>query len=127
MDASLYRLLADLTVLIHLGFVAFVMAGGFLVLRWRRLAWVHLPSAIWGALIELGGWICPLTPLENEWRRQAGLRGYEGSFVEQYLTPVLYPSGLTRELQIGLGLVVIALNAMIYGWMCYRGYETREH
>ncbi len=123
MDASLYRFLADLTLLIHLGFVTVVVAGGLLVLRWRRLAWVHVPCAVWGALIDLGGWICPLTPLENHWRRQAGLHGYEGSFVEHYLTPVLYPSELTRELQIGLGLVVIALNVVIYGWIWHRGRQ----
>ena len=122
-DASLYSFLADLTVLVHLGFVAVVVAGGLLVLRWHRLSWVHVPCALWGVLIELGGWICPLTPLENHWRRQADLQGYEGSFVEHYLTPVLYPSELTRELQITLGLMVIAVNIVIYGWIWCRGHQ----
>jgi len=120
MDASFYGLLADLTVLIHLGFVTVVVAGGLPVLRWRRLAWVHVPCAVWGVLIELGGWICPLTPLENRWRRQAGLHDYDGSFVEHYLIPVLYPAELTREIQIGLGLVVATLNILIYCWIWRR-------
>ena len=121
MDVFLYRFLADLTILIHLGFVTVVVAGGLLVLRCRRFAWVHVPCAAWGAPIELGGWICPPTPFENHWRRQAALHGYEGGLVEHYLIPVLYTSGLTRELQIGLGLVVITLNVVIYGWMWRRG------
>ena len=120
MDAFFYSFLAGLTVLIHLAFVMFVVAGGILLLRWRRLACVHIPCAVWGALISLGGWRCPLTPLENYWRGQARLPGYEGSFIEHYLIPVLYPTSLTREIQVDLGMVVIALNAMIYGWIWYR-------
>jgi hypothetical protein len=109
-----YRLLADLVLLVHAAFVAFVMLGGLAVLRWRRLAWAHLPVVVWGAGIEFAGGICPLTPLENHWRRLAGEQGYMGGFVEHYLMAALYPEGLTRGLQIVLGLVVLAVNAAVY-------------
>jgi len=115
-----YRLLADLVVLVHFAFVLFVVGGAFLVLRWRRLAWVHLPAAIWGALIEFAGWICPLTPLENRLRVLGGSAGYRGGFVEHYVIPVLYPRGLTREVQVVLGMIVIVINIVIYGWLLYR-------
>jgi hypothetical protein len=106
--------------LAHLAFVVFVVGGGLLVLRWPRLAWVHLPAALWGALIEFAGWICPLTPLENWLRRRAGVSDYAGGFVEHYVLPVLYPVGLTRGLQVGLGVAVILLNLVIYGWIFHR-------
>ena len=110
----LYRLLADLVVILHLGFVLFVVLGGLLALRWPRAAWLHLPAALWGAGIEFLQGICPLTPLENHLRRLGGEAGYSGGFVEHYLLPVLYPVGLGRGLQIGLGIAVVALNAVIY-------------
>jgi hypothetical protein len=116
-----YGTLADAVVVLHLGFVVFVLAGGFLALRWRWLVWLHLPAATWGAANELFGWSCPLTPLENALRAAAGGAPYAGGFVEHYLLPVLYPGGLTREIQIGLGFVVIALNAMAYGLLLVRG------
>ena len=109
-----YRLLADFVLVVHAAFVAFVMLGGLAVLRWPRLAWVHLPVVIWGAGIEFAGGICPLTPLENHWRRLAGEQGYTGGFVEQYVLAALYPEGLTRGVQLALGLLVIAVNAVIY-------------
>jgi Protein of Unknown function (DUF2784) len=109
-----YRLLADLVLVVHAAFVVFVMLGGLAVLRWPRLAWVHLPVVIWGAGIEFAGGICPLTPLENHWRRLAGEQGYTGGFVEQYVLAALYPEGLTRGIQLALGLLVIAVNAVIY-------------
>jgi hypothetical protein len=109
-----YRLLADVVLLVHAAFVVFVMLGGLAVLRWPRLAWVHLPVVAWGAGIEFAGGICPLTPLENHWRRLAGEQGYMGGFVEHYLMAALYPEGLTRGLQIVLGLVVLAVNAAVY-------------
>ncbi len=109
-----YGALAELVVILHFGFVLFVLFGGLLVL-WRRwVVWLHLPAAVWGALIELSGWICPLTPLENAFRRQGGLAGYSGGFVEHYILPVLYPHGLTRSVQLVLGLIVLALNGAIY-------------
>src|SRR5207245_7190726 len=77
----LYRVLADVVVLLHTTFVVFVVVGGFLVWRWRWVVWAHVPCALWGIAIEYGGWICPLTPLENAFRARAGLEGYRGGFV----------------------------------------------
>ena len=105
---------ADVVVVFHLLFVLFVIFGGLLALWWPKLAYVHLPVAVYGALIELVGWICPLTPLEKRLRESAGLEGYQGGFVEHYILPVLYPSGLTRNVQLVLGGMVIAVNLAIY-------------
>ena len=112
--------LADLVVLLHMGFVVFVVAGGLLALRWRRMAWVHVPCAVWGAWIEFAGWICPLTPLEIWLRRRAGEAGYETGFIEHYVLPVLYPSELTRSTQVVLGIVVVVLNMALYAWLWRR-------
>jgi len=120
-----YRLLADLVLLVHAFFVAFVVLGGLAVLRWPRIAWVHLPVVAWGAGIEFMGGICPLTPLENHWRRLAGEQGYGGGFVEHYLLAALYPDGLTRGVQVTLGLVVLAVNAAIYGYIWRRKKTSR--
>jgi hypothetical protein len=109
------RLLADALVVVHALFVVFVVAGGALVLRRPRLAWLHVPAVLWGAWVELTGTICPLTPLENALRRTAGDAGYAGGFIEHYLVPVLYPEGLTPPLQTGFGLAVVAINAVLYG------------
>jgi len=114
------RLLADGIVVLHFLFIAFVVLGGVLALRWPRLAWVHLPAACWGAAIELSGWICPLTPLENRFRQAAGEAGYAGSFIDHYLLPILYPAGLTREIQYGLAAVVIVVNVAVYGCLLRR-------
>ena len=99
----------------HALFVAFVVLGGLLALRWPWIAAAHLPAAVWGALIELRGWVCPLTPLEKSLRAAAGDAGYQGGFIEHYLLPVLYPAGLTRDVQLTLGSLVIAVNLVIYG------------
>ncbi len=109
-----YRVLADGVLLLHLLFILFVVGGGLIVLRRPRLAWVHLPVALWGALIEFVGWTCPLTPLENALRRLAGEAGYSGGFVEHYLLPIVYPGALTREIQIVLGLLVVGINLLVY-------------
>jgi hypothetical protein len=93
-----------------------VALGGLLVLRFPRVAWVHVPVALYGALIEFVGFICPLTPLENWLRRRGGEAGYAGGFIEHYITAALYPSGLTREIQIALGVGVLLLNAIVYGF-----------
>ncbi len=114
-----YGLMADALLLLHGGFVLFVVAGGLLVLRWPWLAWLHLPAALWGAVIEFAGFVCPLTPLENAWRRAAGGTGYQGGFIEHYILPVLYPRALTRNTQLVLGLVVVLLNLFIY-WRVFR-------
>jgi hypothetical protein len=110
----LFRSAADLVLVVHLAFVLFVVLGGLLALRWRRMAWVHVPVALYGAAIEFVGFICPLTPLEVWLRRRGGEAGYEGGFVEHYVTAALYPSGLTREVQIALGTGVLVLNAIVY-------------
>jgi len=109
-----YRLLADATVVLHLAFVLFVVAGGLVVVRRPRVAWVHLPAAAWGAWVEFAGWICPLTPVENWLRQQAGQAVYTVSFVDRYLLPVLYPSALTREAQWVMGGLVLAVNTVVY-------------
>jgi hypothetical protein len=116
----LYRLLADIVLVLHLAFVFFVAAGGLVVLRWPRVAWLHVPAAVWGALIMFAGWICPLTPLENRLRRLGGEAGYDGGFVEEYVLAILYPSGLTRTHQIGLGVLVLVLNLAVYAYVLRR-------
>lgn len=116
----LYRVLADLVLVVHFLFIAFVVAGGFAAVRWPRLAWAHIPCFVWGALIEFAGWICPLTPLENDLRVASGQAGYSRGFIEHYLLPVIYPGALTREIQIWLGLSVLALNAVAYAWLVRR-------
>jgi hypothetical protein len=120
-------MLADLVVALHFAFVLFVVLGGLLVLRWPRLAYVHVPAAIWGVLIEFAGWVCPLTPLENSLRVRAGEAGYEGSFVEHYILPMLYPSALTRNVQFLLGALVLALNLAIYAYLLRRTRRTRRN
>lgn len=110
----IYRLLADAVLLVHLAFIVFVVSGGLLLRRWPRLAWLHVPAVLWGVGIELSGAICPLTPLENTLRRLGGEAGYAGGFVENYLLPIVYPPGLTRQWQIALGLGVAALNVAAY-------------
>lgn len=107
-------MLADLVVLLHVLFVAFVVFGGLLALRWPRIIWLHVPAAVWGVLIEFTGWICPLTPLENRLREAAGESAYEGDFVGRYILPALYPEGLTRTSQLILGAVAMAINGVIY-------------
>jgi hypothetical protein len=110
----IYRVLADLVLVVHLAFVLFVVLGGLLVLRWPRLAWLHVPAAIWGVLIEYTGWICPLTPLENSFRMRGGEAGYSGGFIEHYIQPLLYPAGLTRSTQVVLGSLALVLNLTAY-------------
>jgi hypothetical protein len=109
-----YLALADLVVLLHALFVLFVVFGGLIVLRRPRLAWLHLPAAVWGAAIELGGWICPLTYLENHLRRLGGEAGYSVTCIERYLEPILYPLGLTQNTQRILGLAALLVNLSIY-------------
>jgi hypothetical protein len=122
----LHRIGADAVVVLHAAFVAFVVLGGLLALRWRRAVWVHLPAAAWGAWIELSGGICPLTPLEIWLRRQGGEAAYAGGFIERWLLPALYPPSLTREVQLALGLAVLAANAAIYTWVATRALHRRR-
>ena len=117
----IFRLLADALVIVHFAFIAFVVAGGFLALRHRAWAAVHLPAAAWGAWTEFTGTICPLTPWENALRARAGDAGYRGGFVEHYLIPLIYPAALDASTQFVLGSVVIGLNAVVYAFVWWRG------
>ena len=119
------RILADAVVVLHALFVAFVLAGGLLALWRGGFAWVHLPAAAWGAWVEFTGTICPLTPLENQWRRAAGEAGYPGGFVEHYVVPALYPEGLTPRAQVAFGIVVVAVNAAVYALVWRRARRKR--
>ena len=117
----LHAIAADLVVLLHLAFILFVVTGGLLALKWRRLAWLHVPAALWGALIEFTGGICPLTPLENLLRQASGSQGYASGFIEHYILPLIYPADLTRGLQFYLGLGVVVLNGLVYSvWFAQR-------
>lgn len=109
-----WRILADLVVALHFAFIAFVTAGGFLTWRWPRLAWVHALALAWGLWILAAGALCPLTPLENAWRARAGGLGYAGGFIEHYITPVIYPAGLTRGFQAVLAAGLVVLNTLAY-------------
>jgi len=121
----LYGILADIVVWVHLGFVLFSVLGALLVVWWRRVLWLHLPAVFWAVWIEMTGKTCPLTPLENWLRNQAGQGGYRGDFVEHYLMSVLYPVGLTRNWQILLALFVIIINSALYGYILFRDRSTR--
>ena len=105
---------ADLVVAAHLAFIVFAVFGGLLLIKWPGFLWLHLAAVGWAGFVEFSGWICPLTPLEN-WLR--GDRRYESDFVSHYILPVLYPEGLTRAVQIGLGIFVVVLNAAVYTWI----------
>lgn len=115
-----YRILADLVLLLHAAFVAFVLLGGLLALRWRRAWMVHVPAAAWGAAVELFGWLCPLTPLEHALRRAGGGAADSTSFVERYVVPLVYPAELTRDLQLLLGAGVVIVNIIVYAFVLRR-------
>ncbi len=115
-----YRAAADAILVAHFAFVLFAVLGALLVLRWPRLAWLHLPAAGWAAVVEFSGWTCPLTPLEQALRRSAGDAGYAGDFIERYMVSLLYPDGLTRNVQMALGATVVVMNAAIYIWVIAR-------
>lgn len=116
----LSRLTADAVLVLHLAFIVFAMLGGLLALHWRWMPCLHVPAALWGFFVEATGRICPLTPLENTLRQQAGQSGFSGGFVEHYLIPLIYPSGLTRDVQWLLAGVVVAVNLAVYGWVLAR-------
>ena len=124
MRPIVFRILADLVVGVHFGFILFVLFGALLVLRWRALLIPHLAAVAWGAMIEFGGWICPLTPLENHLRYRAGLTPYSGDFVQRYLLSVMYPNGLTRNTQLLLGLIVLAINGAAYTVIFFRRNDS---
>lgn len=116
----IYGALADAVLVFHLAFIVFVMAGALLVLRWPWVAWLHVPSFLWGAVMELAGWICPLTPLELWLRELAGSAGYEVRFLEHYLLRLIYPGSLTRGMQIAIGAGVLVVNGLLYARLLRR-------
>ena len=115
-----YHLAALAFALVHFAFIVFVVVGGVFVLRWPWLMWIHLPAAIWGALIEFYGWYCPLTTWENACLRRAGRAGYDNGFIEHYLFAVIYPDGLTRGMQIAIGVFVLVVNVAVYVRLTFR-------
>ncbi len=121
----LSRIAADLVLAVHLGFIVFVILGGLLLLRFPKTMYLHIPAAVWGAFVEISGRICPLTTWENDLRQSAGESGYAESFVEHYLVPIIYPAGLTRDVQLTLAGIVVFANLVIYGWLLYRWNRSR--
>jgi hypothetical protein len=124
MNPTTAHMLATAVVLVHLSYIGFVIAGAFLVLRWRKLSYLHLAAVVWAVYVEWGGATCPLTPLENNLRAAAGLDEYAGDFVAEYIFPVLYPNGLTRRTQLFIGGAVVMLNSCIYMMVLRRGRST---
>lgn len=122
----LLRFLADLTLIIHLLFIIFVVLGALLAIKWKWIMWVHIPCAIWGALLEINYWICPLTYLENYFHKLANEAGYTGGFIEHYLIHIIYPPGLTPGLQLILGILVVVINLIIYGFICWKYLLTKN-
>ena len=120
-----HRLAADAVLLLHLGFILFVLLGGVLAVRWRWAPLLHLPAVAWGVYIELSGGLCPLTPLENRLRIAAGEAGYSGGFIEHYLLALIYPAGLTQDVQYVLAAIVVGVNALAYGWVGRRRRRSR--
>ena len=114
-----YRLAAETVLLLHLAFIAFALLGAAIAARWRWLILVHLPAAAWGFFVEITGRICPLTHAENYLRIRAGQSGYAESFIEHYLLAIIYPAGLTREIQLVLASVVVLINVAIYAWLFF--------
>jgi len=124
-ESQMNHIIADMIVMLHLAFVLFAVLGGFLVF-WRQwLAWLHLPAVIWAGYVELSGSVCPLTPLENRFRLRGGQEGYTNSFIEHMVGSLLYPPGLTRQMQILMGTGVVLMNLVIYGWLVYRSRHRR--
>lgn len=115
-----YALAADLVVVVHAAFVVFAGLGGLLALRWRWIPWVHIPAACWAGFVEISNRVCPLTPVENSLRQAAGTRVYTGDFIEHYVEALLYPSDLTRQLQIGLAATLVVLNVAAYAFVWHR-------
>lgn len=120
-----YRIAADGLVLFHLLFIIFVLCGGLLALKWRALIWLHLPAAVWGVMVEIFQWMCPLTQWENYLRMAAGQSGYGNGFIEHYLIPLIYPAGLTHAIQIGLGTLVLTINVLVY-LLIFRQWKSKR-
>ena len=121
----IYRIAADLVLVLHAAFIVFVAAGIALVVLRPWLVWLHLPAVLWVALLEFNGWYCPLTPLEVALRERAGDAGYAGGFIEHYVVAAMYPAGLTRDMQLVLGVVVVAINVAGYALIWWRRKSVR--
>lgn len=106
--------IADAIVLLHLAFIVFVLLGGWLALRWRWLLWLHIPAVAWGCAVEFLHLYCPLTVWENHFRALAGKAGYADDFIQHYILNLIYPSGLTPQLQIVFGAIVVVINVLAY-------------
>jgi hypothetical protein len=122
----LIYLAANTVLLVHAAFIVFAVLGAWLALRWRWVIWLHLPCALWAATVVGMGWICPLTPLENQLRLAAGQAGYEGGFIEHYLLAAIYPAGLTRNIQMLLAASVIVLNLAVYAVLWRRRFTGKQ-
>lgn len=116
--------LADGVLALHFGFIIFALVGGLAVLRWRWLVWLHVPALLWAVAVELTGWVCPLTPLENRLLAEAGRMGYAGGFIEHYLTTIIYPGGLTRGMELLMGMALLLWNGVIYAIVVFRWRRT---
>lgn len=121
----LSRVLADTVLFFHFIFVVFAIFGGLLVLYKRWVVWLHIPVVLWSSVVNLAGWICPLTPLENVYRFAAGQAGYEGSFIEHYIGSLVYPGGMTREFELIAGVSILVWNGLVYGFLTYRKLRRR--
>ena len=121
-----YSILSQLIVLLHFAFILFVIFGAFLVLRWHKIAWIHIPFALWGMGVEYFNIICPLTPWENHFRQLAGSTVYESGFIEHYIIPLMYPEVLSRNLQFILGSIVLIINGLIYGIVICRALKKQK-
>lgn len=119
-----FRILAVHVLVAHFAFVLYALAGGLLALRWRRAVWPHLAALAWGVVVQLANWTCPLTPLENYFRRAGGEAGYEGGFVEYYVRAILYPEGVTHELRVALGLLLLVANLLVYSYIIFRRHKA---
>lgn len=120
MTAMQSQLLGDMVLIIHLLFILFVVFGALLMRHCPALIFLHLPAVLWGTMVELRGWPCPLTPLENHFRQAAGQGAYGGGFLENYITPLVYPPGLSRQGQMTLGLLVLLINVLLYGRLLHQ-------
>lgn len=110
----------ELVVLIHLAFIVWVVSGGFLVIKWSWLALLHLPALVWATLLEWNGWVCPLTPLEKALRSERGMAVYDAGFIDNYIIPIIYPAGLTREIQMTMAVGLVLINVVTYGVAIYK-------
>jgi hypothetical protein len=121
----MFLALADAILVFHLAFILFVCLGALLALKWRWIPWLQLPAAAWGVLVEASGWICPLTLIENDFRARAGASTYQGDCLGHYLIAMIYPDGLTRNIQLALGALVLSVNVSVYAWLLLRRARHR--